>query len=219
MRKRKSQTESLSGLKEYSYTETTEEDSHNYLVPKILKIMTELSISQINQKRFFDLGCGNGYLLNEAFKLGWSGTGVDVSVSGINMGRLKFPEIDIHEGSAYDDLTATYGQFPLVTSCEVVEHLYAPRDFARTIFNLLEPTGFAIITTPYHGYWKNLAIALLDGMDAHFTALWDHGHIKFFSKKTLSSLLTEAGFEICEFHYAGRFPPFQKSMIVLCKKP
>ncbi len=66
-------------------------------------------------------------------------------------------------------------------SLEVVEHLYFPRKFARTVYDLLEPGGTAIISTPYHGYWKNLVMALTGTMDAHFTALWDHGHIKFWS--------------------------------------
>jgi hypothetical protein len=37
------------------------------------------------------------------------------------------------------------------------------------------------VSTPYHGYHKNLGLALSGKMDAHFTALWEGGHIKFFS--------------------------------------
>jgi len=75
----------------------------------------------------------------------------------------------------------------VVLSLEVVEHLYAPRHYARTVFELLRPGGVAVISTPYHGYWKNLALALMGKLDAHFTALWDHGHIKFWSVRTLMS--------------------------------
>lgn len=77
----------------------------------------------------------------------------------------------------------------------------------------------AIISTPYHGYWKNLALALSGKMDAHFTALWDHGHIKFWSIDTLRRLLQEAGFAEIRFLRVGRIPPLAKSMIAVARKP
>ena len=106
----------------------------------------------------------------------------------------------------------------MVISLEVVEHVYFPRKFAKTVYDLLEPEGIAIISTPYHGYWKNVALALSGKMDAHFTALWDHGHIKFWSPKTLESLLREAGFKDILFKRVGRIPTLAKSMIALAGK-
>ena len=103
-------------------------------------------------------------------------------------------------------------------SLEVVEHVYAPRDYARTLFDPVEPGGAAIISTPYHGYLKNLALAVTGTMDAHFTALWDHGHIKFWSIPTLTTLLLEAGFETPRFERVGRVPPLAKSMIAIASR-
>lgn len=79
--------------------------------------------------------------------------------------------------------------------------------------------GAAILSTPYHGYWKNLAMALSGKMDAHFTALWDHGHIKFWSINTLTALLEEAGLRDLHFERVGRFPALAKSMIAVARKP
>ena len=45
-------------------------------------------------------------------------------------------------------------------SFEVVEHCYEPRRFAHTLYDLVENDGVAIISTPYHGYVKNLALAV-----------------------------------------------------------
>ena len=103
-------------------------------------------------------------------------------------------------------------------SLEVVEHVHAPRQFARRIHDLLEPGGLAIISTPYHGYLKNVALAITGRMDAHFTALWDHGHVKFWSVKTFSQLLAEAGFKDITFRRLGRLPPFAKSMIASARR-
>jgi 2-polyprenyl-6-hydroxyphenyl methylase/3-demethylubiquinone-9 3-methyltransferase len=62
-------------------------------------------------------------------------------------------------------------------------------------------------------------LALLGRFDRHFTALWDGGHIKFFSVKTLKKLLNDSGFKDIKVFTAGRFPPFSKSMIFLARKP
>jgi len=146
-------------------------------------------------------------------------TGVDPSIEGIQQAKAEFPNLKLENGSAYDDLAAIYGQFPVLLSLEVVEHVYAPRQYAKTAFDLLEPGGNAIISTPYHGYWKNLAMALSGKMDAHYTALWDHGHIKFWSMRTLGELLREAGFVDIRFERVGRLPTLAKSMIAIARKP
>ena len=97
--------------------------------------------------------------------------------------------------------------------------MYAPRWYVRTVFDLLTAGETAIISTPFHGYWKNLTLALTGRTDDHFTALWDHGHIKFWSKRTLSMLLEEAGFVSVRFELAGRIRPLAKSMIAIARKP
>jgi len=146
-------------------------------------------------------------------------SGIDFSESGIAQARRAYPELQLAVGSAYDDLSKVFGQFPVVISLEVIEHLYFPRRFARSVFDLLEPGGTAFISIPFHGYLKNLALALTGRMDAHFTALWDGGHIKFFSEQTLGALLREAGFGTIRFLRVGRVAPLAKSMVAIASKP
>ncbi|MCR9194862.1 MAG: class I SAM-dependent methyltransferase [Hyphomonas sp.] len=149
---------------------------------------------------------------------GWDVIGGDPSADRIEQAKKAYSDIQLEKGSAYDDLAAKYGRFPVVISLKVVEHVYAPREFARTVFDLLEPGGTAIVPTPYHGYFKNLVLAVTSRMDRHFTALWDHGHIKFWSIATLTALLTEAGFETVRFR-VGCISPLAKSMIAVASKP
>jgi 2-polyprenyl-6-hydroxyphenyl methylase/3-demethylubiquinone-9 3-methyltransferase len=150
---------------------------------------------------------------------GYEVIGVDASPSGIAQAKRAFPELSLHVGSAYDPLAARYGTFQAVLSLEVIEHLYAPRDFVRGAFDLLEPGGTLLVSTPYHGYLKNLALAVCGAMDRHFTALWDGGHIKFFSMRTLSALLNEVGFVNINYARVGRVPPLAKSMVATAQKP
>jgi len=207
-------TDTATDISGYGYTDADLNDSHVYLLPALRTELGRLGV----EKRLFDLGCGNGSIGAAVQRDGWDVTGVDVSAEGIAQARARHPHLKLRTGSAYDDLAGQYGTFPVVISLEVVEHLYDPRSYARTLISLLEPGGTAIVSTPYHGYWKNLVMALTGKMDAHFHALWDHGHIKFWSIPTLSTLLTEVGFANVRFLKVGRVPPLAKSMIAIAKK-
>ena len=202
------------GHREYAYHRAGLGCSHDYLLPKVLQI-----IDRLKPGRLFEVGCGNGSVADVLHRQGIDVQGIDYSESGIRVARENYPHLKLAVGSAYDGLAGKYGKFPVVLSLEVVEHLFEPREFARCVYALLEDGGSAIISTPYHGYWKNLALALTGKMDAHFTALWDGGHIKFWSPDTITRLLCEAGFRDIEVHRVGRIPAFAKSMIVVARKP
>ena len=109
--------------------------------------------------------------------------------------------------------------FDAVLSTEVVEHVYSPRQWAAAAYASLKPGGVLICSTPYHGYLKNCALALSGKLDAHFTALWDGGHIKFWSLRTLKALLEETGFQALAVRGAGSFPWLWKSMLIAARKP
>ncbi|MEG3436355.1 methyltransferase domain-containing protein [Pannus brasiliensis CCIBt3594] len=202
-------------MSDYHYSHARCGFAHAYLLPPLREIIGKLDIPE---KRLFDLGCGNGSIANWLAEQGFQVSGCDPSQSGIARAREAFPELDLHVGSAYDDLADKFGTFPLVISLEVVEHVYAPRDYARCVYNLLEPGGYALISTPYHSYLKNLALAVTGKMDEHFTALWDHGHIKFWSERTISRLLDEAKLSVEKIYRVGRFPPLAKTMIVVARR-
>jgi hypothetical protein len=75
-----------------------------------------------------------------------------------------------------------------------------------------------LIGTPYHGYLKNLALAVTGRMDAHFSVLHDGGHIKFFSVKSLSQLMRAHAFDDLSFTFYGRAPWLWKNMICHARK-
>ena len=208
-----------SSISGYKYSNANNSHAHAYLLPTLMHELAAIQRRLGNTPRLFDLGCGNGSVGAQLAEHGWSVTGVDPSSEGIKQAREAYPHLRFDEGSAYDQLATKYGQFSVVISLEVVEHVYAPRDYAKTLFNLVEPGGTAIVSTPYHGYFKNLALAVTGKMDRHFTALWDHGHIKFWSIPTLTALLTEVGFQDIRFHRVGRVPALAKSMIAVAEKP
>jgi 2-polyprenyl-6-hydroxyphenyl methylase/3-demethylubiquinone-9 3-methyltransferase len=207
----------MSDYLEFAFETSEEIESHSYLVPAV----REATRSVVADARVVDLGCGNGDLLAAVAQPKWQAHGVDLSTTGILDGRRRYPNIEFHQRPFDDALVVDLGpsSFDLAVSTEVVEHLYAPRELCRIAFNLLKPGGLFVVSTPYHGYFKNCALALTGKLDKHFTALKDCGHIKFWSQTTLSALLREAGFDHIHFIGAGRIPYLWKSMVLSAKKP
>lgn len=201
----------------YAWKDGATTCAHEYTFPAVLRIINAEDLGGVD-RRVFDLGCGNGAVMALLHENGYQVVGVDPSVEGVSQAHATYPGLSVHAGSAYDDLAGRYGTFPIVVSLDVVEHCFLPRKYARTLFSLVQEGGIAILSTPYHGYWKNLALALTGAMDRHFTALWDYGHIKFWSVQTLRTLLQEAGFRSVQFRRIGRIPPVAKTMIAIARK-
>lgn len=207
----------VSGYSQFSFQEAEEIESHSYLLPAVRDAIGSAGA----HCRVVDLGCGNGDLLSALKQPDWQAHGVDLSVSGVAEGRRRHREINFHQQGFDDSLIADLGagHFDVVISTEVIEHLYAPREICRVAFALLRPGGIFVVSTPYHGYLKNCALALTGKFDDHFTALKDCGHIKFWSYRTLAVLLGGAGFAGLKFRGAGRVPWLWKSMVVTATKP
>lgn len=206
---------------EYSYQNSEPLHHHAYLLKPLLKLLTQSANSNNNDKlRILDIGCGNGSLSSIIAQHGYQVVGLESSESGIQFARQKFSNCEFIQGSIYDSVPRHLEtSFDIVISAEVIEHLYYPKELIKYARQCLKSDGLFILTTPYHGYWKNLLLAILGKMDAHFSSLWDDGHIKFFSVNTLGSLLEAEGFLNLEFDFAGRFPYLWKSMLCSCSLP
>jgi 2-polyprenyl-6-hydroxyphenyl methylase/3-demethylubiquinone-9 3-methyltransferase len=188
---------------------------HGYLLPPIIKYL-----GKPQGRTLFEIGFGNASVAHYLHEAGFHVTGIEPSSEGVAMAASRYPTLTgLDQGNVYDALPEKYGTFDIVLSLEVVEHLYSPRIFAANAFGLLKPGGVAIISTPYNGWLKNIAVSVLGQFDRHHSALWDHGHIKFWSIATLTTLLSEAGFVDIRFMRVGRIPPLAKSMIATAKKP
>ncbi len=199
---------------EYQYDSANASHTESYLWAPVTRTLQ----SHFQKARVLDLGCGNGAFARNIARLGYDVVGIDPSKSGIEQAQSSSVACLFEVGSAYDNLLEKYGEFDCVVSLEVVEHLYSPKEFAKNVFRVLKPGGVGIISTPYHGYIKNLTLAVTGKLDAHFTALWDHGHIKFWSVSTLTQLLESQGLNIEGFQFAGRVRFLAKSMVAVVSK-
>ena len=202
--------------------ETAKTGAHDYIVPTLIKIIKRLDIP--HDSIILDAGCGGGALVSILcsqcdFKKIY---GFDASKSGIDLAKKSFPDLadNFHIHSAYDaKLPSNLPQkYDFIISMEVIEHLYSPGGYLKNINFWLKDNGYLVLTTHYHGYLKNIAIAFLNKSDRHYDPLSEGGHIKFFSKKKLCRLLEENGFKPLCFYGSGRLPYLWKSTVVVAQK-
>ena len=172
-------------------------------------------------QRVLDAGCGDGNFTASLAEAGFEMFGIDSSEGGIAKAKSRYPDIHFVQGTVYDDLALRCGvtSFDAVVSVEVIEHLFSPQRFVQQVHAALRPDGLFIVTTPYWGYLKNVLLALSNRIDRALTALWEGGHIKHWSYKTITQLLESNGFRCVAFHGAGRRIPYCWSgMVVVARK-
>ena len=198
---------------QYEYASAEGLCTSEYLTEPILSCCRKLGVRSV-----LDVGCGNGALCGALAKAGFTVAGCDMSEDGIRLAREAYPNVQFQVAGVYDNPGAFAGTFDAVVSTEVIEHLYLPRFLPRFAFRALRPEGHLILSTPYHGYLKNLVLALTGRWDSHLNPLWDGGHIKFWSPATLGQMLSEEGFCVAEQIGAGRIPYFWKSMILVARR-
>ncbi len=201
---------------EYGWATDTGPHSCDYLAPQIMA-----QLEQLDCKQVLDIGAGNGALCGLIHSSGRSVVGAEYDRAGVELARKTYPDIAFYHLGVQDDptdLLKAKGKFDAVVSTEVIEHLFSPHLLPLFAAQTLKDNGYLIISTPYHGYLKNLALSILNKWDSHHTALWHGGHIKFWSRKTLTQLLHSNGFSVTQFKGAGRLPWLWKSMILVARK-
>lgn len=199
---------------------TPDKYRHDEKVPHSYRVYSEVPISFLPRplagKRILDVGCGIGFWAGKLRAQGATVVGIDASTDGIRIARKTHPDIRFEQMLATETILSDLGEEPFdaVISVEVVEHVFDPRGFARACRNAIKPGGTMVLTTPYHGFLKNLALSVADKWDSHLNPLWDGGHVKLWSRATLSKLFVESGFTDLRFRGTGRTPYLWMGMVM-----
>jgi 2-polyprenyl-3-methyl-5-hydroxy-6-metoxy-1,4-benzoquinol methylase len=203
-------------VEDYGWGSSEGPQSCGYITPSIIRLLRGLSV-----KRVLDIGSGNGILCSIISSKGYDVVGVEYDKNGVDIASKMHPQLTFLNYGVQDDpdlLIQKVGTFDVVVSTEVIEHLFSPHLLPSYAYKTLNSGGYIILTTPYHGYLKNLLLSLFDKWDKHHTPLWHGGHIKFWSRATLTQLLSENGFKVTGFSGVGRVPYLWKSMVIVAQK-
>lgn len=117
----------------------------------------------------------------------------DVSPRALARARARLPSTRIVELAPGAPLPLPDSAFDLVLCAETIEHVQDVQLLLSEVRRVLRPGATLAITTPAHGRATALTI-LLRGFEPTFDPL--SPHLRFFSRRSLTALLDEMGFDV-----------------------
>ncbi len=138
-------------------------------------------------RRFLDIGCATGMLIEAMTREGWETRGVDVCRESAEYG-IAHRGVNIFVGTL-EEARFPDSHFDVVHFSHLIEHVPDPLAFLAEVRRILKPGGYAVITTPN-----------VDGFQARlFRSSWRSAiadHLVLFSRRTLAKAILDSGFEI-----------------------
>jgi 2-polyprenyl-3-methyl-5-hydroxy-6-metoxy-1,4-benzoquinol methylase len=138
-------------------------------------------------RRFLDVGCATGRLLEAMRGRGWRVQGVDLCPQSAEY-AWSHRRVEVFTGTL-EQARFPEAAFHAVHFSHLIEHVPSPRALLSEVHRILVPGGLAVVTTPN-----------VDGLQARlFRGGWRSAiadHLTLFSVRTLRRLLELGGFEV-----------------------
>ena len=139
------------------------------------------------KESFLEIGCGNGFLLEEAIRQGWKNViGVEPSFEAINQAEPNIMQKIIH--STFKSNSFKKNSYDLVFFAMVLEHVPDVNEFLSEIFQILSPGGVVIVICHDE---RHLLSRLLK--NKHPIINDEHNYV--FGKKTLKKIFLKHQFK------------------------
>lgn len=144
-----------------------------------------------------EVGCGYGFLLEEARRAFNSCTGTEFSADAARAARARGLAVFV---GGIDGLPVG-STFDCIVAAHVVEHVYDPHAFVAGLRDLLRPGGRMVLGTPDMGSaWRRT-------MGARWPSFKIPEHVMYFDRRSLTRLLSDAGMEeVRPFPFPHAFP-------------
>jgi 2-polyprenyl-3-methyl-5-hydroxy-6-metoxy-1,4-benzoquinol methylase len=163
-------------------------------------------------KRVLDVGCGEGQIAAALAHDGFEVVGVDLAEEPLRRARSQHVGLDVRRVGVGGAWPLADTSFDAVWSGETVEHVTDTALWMSEVRRVLRSGGVLALSTPAHGRLRMLGLALsVRGFDAHFDPCADH--VRFYSSRTLASLLGEFGFESVRIARAGGPPLMRRTLL------
>ena len=185
------------GLGSYSVSYTDEEIQYFKLKAWLIYTKVSQLIDIKKEKRFIDIGCGEGWVLNEFSKKGHCVQGLDFSKWGIEKFHphlLGFFE----QGNVFELLnkkTENGIKYDVLLLANVIEHVVDPENLLKKIKELMTQDSLLIIVapndfSPLHEY------LISHGIITKKFWLCYPDHLSYFNKESMTNLLIDMGFKL-----------------------
>lgn len=138
-----------------------------------------------------DIGCANGFFLDEARQRNWKVYGVEISKWAVRYAKEKL-NLNVIEGSL-ENTAFPDKSFDVIVMLDVLEHLPDPKYTLLEIGRILKNDGILYISIP------NISSAMSRILRAKWWGI-NKFHLFYFSKKTLEKMLNTCGFKVKKYN-------------------
>jgi len=140
--------------------------------------------------RVLDVGCGFATTSEHIQKLGNDVTGIESSKVACEVGAKRISRMICGD---LDKVPLAGLQFDAIIFADVLEHIPWPVGVLRRYLEALAPNGSVIVSLPNVGLWSVRFAHLFGNWDYEETGVLDRTHLRFFTRKTATWLLQQAG--------------------------
>lgn len=167
------------------------------MVPRVDKVLELCQKHRVNMDSLLEVGAGFGTFCEELKSRGYFKRVVAVEPTPDLATTCTDKGIETIQKPIEEITFSNASEFSVVVSFEVIEHLFSPREFVNSIFQLLHPGGLLVLSCP-NG--QGFDIQTLGPLSNSV----DHEHINYFNPKSLPILLTACGYEVLETFTPGK---------------
>jgi SAM-dependent methyltransferase len=138
--------------------------------------------------RVLEIGCGNGFFLEEALGLGFAEVyGIEPSRHAIEAASPKVR--DRIKNELFQEGLYPPAWFTLICGFQVLDHLTRPNELLQVCRALLEPDGLALFINHDVGAWTNRILG-------ERSPIVDIEHTFLYDKETIACIFRKNGFEV-----------------------
>jgi SAM-dependent methyltransferase len=160
-------------------------DQERSLMLTFRRFLRYLSKKKLSGGDLLEVGCGFGYLLEEARGFFGRRIGIDLSKEAVDKARSVSD--GVHCGRI-ETLPESLGLFDTIIAVNLLEHLYDPLEFLKAAKRRLRRGGAMVIATPNAGsFWFYV-------MGRRWPSFKIPEHVTFFNFQSLNLLFLKAGY-------------------------
>lgn len=161
------------------------------------------NIKDKNDKKFLDVGCGEGFVLNYFYNSGWNVTGIDFSSYGIEHNNPNMNEY-LLKGDCDEilpELVSKNEKYDVINMDAFLDMALNPKKVLNNCKELLDENGVLVVKVANN--YSRLQLHLLEnGKLQKEYWLDEKGHPSYFGKDSLKTFIEANGYEmidlICE---------------------
>ncbi|OGZ95183.1 MAG: hypothetical protein A3I44_05865 [Candidatus Sungbacteria bacterium RIFCSPLOWO2_02_FULL_51_17] len=145
-----------------------------------------------------DVGCGPGFFVDEARRIGWDAHGIEMGEAPARFARTHLGLSTVTRGGLEHLAAMPDGTISVITAWDVIEHLGGPMEFLRVAGAKLQSGGILALSAPR---FDSIAARMLG---EHWEALLP-SHITYFTLPVLKAYLEKNGFHVASARSYWRF--------------